>query len=187
MTFIAEETAHTNSSEMAKSVTGATQVQSPSFFVEDHHQSPVHKGTWMGLELFKASPYRVAALAACPFSNTVAQMKSFIGAFKVLSRVISGCSTLLINLGDAVAGRESKESIQWTVDLHSSFTKHRQPSHKLAPSHYPDQLWIVTDGAVRTPGIVATLYLSCAGKLHLAEFFSAKNCKVLRRGSYLAT
>lgn len=50
-----------------------------------------------------------------------------------------------------------------------------------------DQLWIVTDGAVRTPGIVVTLYLSCAGKLHLAGFFCAKNCKVLRRGSYRAT
>ena len=59
--------------------------------------------------------------------------------------------------------------------LHS--TKHRQPSQKLAPSHYPDQTTscgYVTDGAVRTPGIGATLYLSRAGKLHLAGFFSAK-------------
>lgn len=51
---------------LQKSVTGATQVQSPFFSVEDHYQSPVHNGTWMGLELLKASPHRVAALAVCP-------------------------------------------------------------------------------------------------------------------------
>lgn len=117
-------------------------------------------------------------------------MKSFIGAFKVLSRAIPGFSTLLINLGDAVAGRESKEVIQWTVDLHSSFHQAQAALSQTLTITLPipgDQLWIVTDGAVLTPGIVATLYLSCAGKLHLAGFLSAKNCKVLRRGSYRAT
>ena len=117
-------------------------------------------------------------------------MKSFIGAFNVLSRVIPGCSTLLINLDDAVAGRESKESIQWTVDLHYSFHQAQAALLQTCTIILPrpgDQLWIVTDGAVRTPGIVATLYLSCVGKLHLAEFFSAKNYKVLRRGNYRAT
>ena len=34
--------------------------------------------------------------------------------------------------------------------------------------------WIVTDGAVKKPGIGATLYVTRSGKLHLAGFFSAK-------------
>ena len=37
-----------------------------------------------------------------------------------------------------------------------------------------DQLCIVTDGAVRSPGIGATLYVTRKGKLHVAEFFSAR-------------
>ena len=39
-----------------------------------------------------------------------------------------------------------------------------------------DQLWIVTDGAFRDPGIGATLYVTRSDKLHLAVFFSAKLC-----------
>ena len=37
-----------------------------------------------------------------------------------------------------------------------------------------DQLWIVTDGAVRDPGIGATLYVTRGDKLHVSGFFSAK-------------
>ena len=123
----------------------------------------------------KASPHRVAALAACPEPNAVAQMRSFIGAFKVLSRVIRGCSALLTNLDDAVAGRESKEPIQLTDDLHASFNQAQavlSQTRTITLRRPDDQLWIVTDVAVRTPGIGAALYLSRAGKLHLAGFFS---------------
>ena len=35
-------------------------------------------------------------------------------------------------------------------------------------------MWIITDGAVKTPGIGATLYLTRNNKLQLAGFFSAK-------------
>ena len=68
-----------------------------------------------------ASPHCIAALASCPAPDTVARMRSFIGAFNVLSRVIPGCSTLLAKLDDTVAGRESNEMIQWTDDLRTSF------------------------------------------------------------------
>ena len=37
-----------------------------------------------------------------------------------------------------------------------------------------DQPWIVTDGAVRDPGIGATLYVTRGDKLHVSGFFSAK-------------
>ena len=93
-------------------------------------------------------------------------MRSFIGAFKLLSRVIRGCSALLPNLDDAVAGRESKEPIQWTDDLHASFNQAQAVLSKtrtITPRRRNDRLWIVTDVAVRTSGIGATLYLSRAG------------------------
>ena len=52
-----------------------------------------------------ASPHRIAALASCPEPDTVTRLRSFIGAFKVLFRVIPGCSSLLAKLDDAVADR----------------------------------------------------------------------------------
>ena len=124
-----------------------------------------------------ASPHRIAALASCPEPDTVARMRSFIGAFKVLSRVIPGCSTLLAKLDDTVAGRESKETIPWTDDLRTSFRNAQaalSTAHTISLPRPGDQLWIVTDGAVRSSGIGATLYVTRDGKLRLAGFFSAK-------------
>ena len=124
-----------------------------------------------------ASPHRIAALASCPEPDTVTRMRSFIGAFKVLSRVIPGCSSLLAKLDDAVAGRESKESIQWSDDLRASFRKAQaalSTAHTISLPIPSDQLWIVTDGALRKPGIGATLYVTRNDKLRLAGFFSAK-------------
>ena len=127
--------------------------------------------------LISASPHRIAALASCPEPDTVTRMRSFIGAFKVLSRVIPGCSSLLAKLDDAVAGRESKESIQWSDDLRASFRKAQAALSTARTISLPipsDQLWIVTDGALRNPGIGATLYVTHNDKLRLAGFFSAK-------------
>ena len=126
-----------------------------------------------------ASPHCIAALASCPAPDTVARMRSFIGAFKVLSRVIPGCSTLLAKLDDTVAGRESNEMIQWTNDLRTSFRNAQatlSTTHTISLPRTGDQLWIVTDEAVRKPGIGATLYVTRDGKLRLAGFFSAKLC-----------
>ena len=124
-----------------------------------------------------ASPHRIASLASCPAPDTVARMRSFIGAFKVLSRVIPGCSTLLAKLDDTAAGRESNETIQWTDDLRTAFRNAQaalSTTHTISLPRPGDQLWIVTDGAVRKPGIGVTLYVTRDGKLRLAGFFSAK-------------
>ena len=125
----------------------------------------------------QASSHRIAALASCPEPDTVSQMRSFIGAFKVLARVIPGCSSLLSPLDDAIAGRESKEAIQWMEDLHTTFRNAQQALATARTITLPkpdDQLWIVTDGAVRKPGIGAALYVTRDSKLRLAGFFSAK-------------
>ena len=125
----------------------------------------------------RASPHRIATLASCPEPETVGRMRSFIGAYKVLSRVIPGCSSLLAQLDDTVAGRESKEHIQWSDDLRTSFLHAQKALSTARTISLPkpsDQLWIVTNGAVRKPGIGATLYVTRDNKLHLAGFFSTK-------------
>ena len=124
-----------------------------------------------------ASPHRIATLYPCPFPDTVRGLRSFIGAYKVLGRVLPKCSQIIAPLENAIAGQQSRESIQWTDSLRE-FVHSAQASlrtHKTITLPRPsDQLWIVTDGSVTKRGIGATLYINRDQKLHLAGFFSAK-------------
>ena len=124
-----------------------------------------------------ASPHRLNTLATYPEPSTVGRMRSFIGAYKVLSRVLPGCSNYLTPLDAVTAGRSSQESINWTDDLRTAFRSAQTALSSALTITLPrpeDQLWIVTDGAVRDPGIGATLYVTRRDKLHVSGFFSAK-------------
>ena len=104
-------------------------------------------------------------------------MRSFIGAYKVLSRVIPRRSSYLTPLNAVTAGRPSQESINWTDDLRAAFRSAQNALSSALTITLPrpeDQLWIVTDGAVRDPGIGATLYVTRGDKLHVSAFFSAR-------------
>ena len=125
----------------------------------------------------QASPHRIATLASCPALETVRRLRSFIGAYKVLARVIPNCSTFLAPLDDAVAGRPSTELITWSNNLSAAFREAQSAlsTNRAITLPQPDDLlWIVTDGAVKKPGIGATLYVTRRDRLHLACFFSAK-------------
>ena len=124
-----------------------------------------------------ANPHRVSVLSLCPPPQKVGAMKSFIGAYKVLARVIPACSSLLGPFDDVIAGRPSTEVITWSDELHEAFTTAKDALSSARSITLPkptDQLWIVTDGAVRKPGIAATLYMTRQDTLQLAGFFSAK-------------
>ncbi len=124
-----------------------------------------------------ASPHRVATLSNCPIPSTVNGMRSYIGAYKVLSRVLPSCAKYLDPLDQVVAGRESKEKIVWNESLKSAFELSQGAllSNKAIVLPRPsDQLWIVTDGAVKSYGLGATLYVMRKDKLLLSGFYSAK-------------
>ena len=124
-----------------------------------------------------ASPHRLNTLAMFPEPTTVGRLRSFIGAYKVLSRVIPRCSSYLTPLDAVTVGRPSQESISWTDDLRTAFRSAQNALSSALTIALPrpeDQLWIVTDGAVRDPGIGATLYVTRSDKLHVSGFFSAK-------------
>ena len=125
----------------------------------------------------QASPHRITTLASCPAPETVARMRSFIGAYKVLARVLPNCSRFMAPLDDIVAGRQSNETISLSEDLSTAFKDAQLAlsSNRTITLPTPDDLlWIVTDRAVRPPGIGATLHVTRGNKLHLAGFFSAK-------------
>ena len=125
----------------------------------------------------QTSPHRITTLASCPAPETVACMKSFIGASKVLARVLPNCSRFMAPLDDIVAGRQSNEAISWSDDLRAAFKEAQlalSSNHTITLPNPDDLLWIVTDRAVRPPDIGATLYVTRGNKFHLTGFFSAK-------------
>ncbi|XP_071110370.1 uncharacterized protein [Haliotis cracherodii] len=125
----------------------------------------------------QASQHRISTLASCSPPETVTGLRSFIGAYKVLSRVIPGCSTLLAPLDAEVGGRQSSEKLLWSDSLLNAFKTAQAglaSNKSIVLPHPDDQLWIVTDGAVRKPGIGATLYVTRSDSPRLAGFFSAK-------------
>ena len=121
-----------------------------------------------------ASPHRVATLASCPPPETIRGLRSFIGANKMLSRVLPHCSNKIAPLEDSISGMKSQDKIIWTDSLRNNF-EHSQKSLKSNKSvtlpKQSDQLWIITDGSDTKHGIGATLYVNRDGKLLLAGFY----------------
>ncbi|KAJ8027709.1 hypothetical protein HOLleu_29738 [Holothuria leucospilota] len=124
-----------------------------------------------------ASPHRIAALASSSPPKTVREMRSFLGAYKVLSRALPMCSPTLAPLENAVSGLDSKDPFQWSDDLVAAFARaqaHLQSSKTITIPRPSDQLWIVTDASASKFSLAATLYVTRNATLHLSGFFSAK-------------
>ena len=120
-----------------------------------------------------ASPHRLNTPATYPELNTVACLRSLIGAYNVLSCVIPRCSSYLAPLDAVTASRPSQESINWTDDLKAVYRSAQSALSSALTIPLPrpeDQLWIVTDRAVWGPGIGATLYVTRGDKLHVSGF-----------------
>ena len=110
----------------------------------------------------RASPHRISSLAACAPPKTVKEMRSFIGAYKVLARVLPGCSSYLSPLDETTAGKQSHDRISWSDELLQSFQKAQsalQRNRTIVLPRATDQLWIVTDAGIRNHSIGATLYV----------------------------
>ena len=139
---------------------------------------------WIWSEgIFSASPHRVATLASCQPPESVRGLRSFIGAYKVLSKVVPECSHYLAPLDDLTAGHQSQDKIQWDDQSLEHFKRAKRAlnNHKSIVIPQPnDQLWIVTDGSVTRRGIGATLYVMRNDKLRLAGFLvrSCENTKL---------
>ena len=131
---------------------------------------------WSGGKL-QASAHRISALASCPRPVSVSAMKSFIGSFRFLCRVLEGYAVLLAPLETYIAGKDPKCSIEWNSELESAFDKAQSSlqSNKAITLPIPsDVLWIVTDGSLSIPAIGATLYVVRDGTPKLGGFFSAR-------------
>lgn len=93
-----------------------------------------------------ASPHCTATLASSEMPTKVKAMRSFLGTYKVLSRVIPGCSSLLAPLEEAIGGMDSKEVISWSDEQVGAFQRVQQALQDTKTTHIPhpkDTLWII--------------------------------------------
>lgn len=123
--------------------------------------------------------HRISTLATCERPYTVTGMRSFVGTFKVLSRVILGTASILDPLeASTINLKDGKCLINWTDELIAAFRKaqlHLRENKIIQLPRVDDKLWIVTDGATVLQGLGATMYTTQGdSKLALAGFFSAK-------------
>ena len=91
----------------------------------------------------QCNPHRISTLASCTTPENGCGMKSFINAYKVLARVIPGCSLVLAPLDDANVGHSSTDRIKWNDELLDAFHKAQKALSTSRTITYPrlsDQL-----------------------------------------------
>ena len=117
---------------------------SPSKTLICPHSTTILGWIWTEGRL-SASPHRIATLSSCPPPDTVRGLRSFIGAYKVLGRVLPKCSHIIAPLESAIAGQQSGERILWTDTLREQFRSAQTnlTTRKSITLPRPsDQLWI---------------------------------------------
>ena len=132
--------------------------------------------TWSGGKL-QANSHRISALSECERPTTVTAMKSYLGSYRFLSRVLKGYASLLEPLESTIAGRDGKSKIFWTEDLEMAFKASQEALKGNRAITLPipeDVLWIVTDGSLKNKAVGATLYLVRNGVTKLGGFFNSK-------------
>ena len=131
---------------------------------------------WRGGRL-SASPHRLLALSTCQQPETVSAMRSFLGAYRFLSRTLPGYAKFLSPLEDAIKGKEGRQKLVWHESLSESFRLAQnalQHSKTITIPQPSDTLSIVTDASVRPGALGAVLYVIRDNKAHLAGFFNSK-------------
>ena len=67
------------------------------------------------------SPHRITALATCRPAESLKGLRSFIGAYKVLSRVLPHCSQLVDPFESALGNLQSHDQVKWDECLRQRF------------------------------------------------------------------
>ena len=125
----------------------------------------------------KASSHKLSALTSCPPPKTVTALRSYLGAYRFISRLIKGYANLLAPLEEAVKGKEAKDSVLWSDELLVTFERSKAALANTKSITIPrpsDIISIVTDASVRPGAIGATMYVIRENKTHLAGFFNSK-------------
>ena len=125
----------------------------------------------------QASNHRLNTLSLCEPPKTVKSLRSFIGAYKFLSKVLPRHSDMMSPLDRACSGHDSKDVVVWSHDLLEAFNRakeHLKDAKILTLPVRSDKLQIITDAASTQAGLSSTLYVIREGKAKLAGLFNAR-------------
>ena len=132
---------------------------------------------WCGGTL-TASPHKLSALTECEPPVTVKALKSYIGAYRFLSRVIQSYASLLLPLEDMISGKAaSNTKIVWSDSQLSAFKAAQKALKDPKAITLPtpdDVIQIVTDAAITPCAVGAVMYVIRGDKTLLGGFFNAK-------------
>lgn len=108
----------------------------------------------------QATKHRLNALAECPPPEKVKGLRSFIGSYKFISRVLPYYSAMMGPLDQICAGAESSDRINWTDERITAFQAakdHLKDAQIITLPRQDDKLQIISD-ASRT-GLASALYV----------------------------
>ena len=123
------------------------------------------------------SSHKTSALLSAEPPKTCSAMRSYLGAYKALSRCIPRYASLLSPFEESVKGLQGNQAITWTDELRAYFTKAQEAlrcPHVVTVPTRSDRLVITTDGSPVNKGLGATLFAERNGKRLVSGFFSMK-------------
>ena len=104
-------------------------------------------------------------------------MRSYIGAFKAVSRCVPQYASLLSGLEDSIKGLQGTQAINWTTELSLCFQQSQSALTSPVTLSIPkpsDQLILTVDASPLNKGLGATLFVCRHDKRYVAQFFSFK-------------
>lgn len=124
----------------------------------------------------RASPHRINALLQCDPPKNVNRMRSFVGSYKSLSKVLRHHADYLDPFEKLCAtNRPATEKVNWTDELHTDFIKakkHLESAKMITLPRRGDALQIITDASA--VGLASAMYSIRNGKPVLSGLFNAK-------------
>ena len=123
------------------------------------------------------SPHKLSPLTLVEPPRTCSSMRSFIGAYKALSRCIPNYSSLMSPLEGCIKGLLGSQQITWTDELRAHFHAAQVALRSPAVLTIPvptDKLTLTVDASPVNDGIGCTLFVIRDGKRYIGELFSVK-------------
>ena len=125
------------------------------------------------------SPHHIAPLSVCDRPKTVKSLRSYLGAYKIVSRCLRHCSQFIAPLEALSAGKNSADIISWDQAAISTFKESQAHLSRCSPINLPshnDRLCLITDASSAKAGIAATLVSvdNTQSDPKICSFFSAK-------------
>ena len=123
------------------------------------------------------SPHKISPLSVIEPPKTATSMRSFLGAYKAISRCIPQYASLAAPLENSIKGLQGAQQITWTFDLKQAFATLQESLKNpriLTIPRPTDKLVMTVDASPLNDGISSTLFIKRVERRLIAGFFSVK-------------